>query len=326
MQDAEQKNQEPNLKDLEIEAFNLYREGKKIFALEKLEQAIKLDQKWYHFFYKAKWLLDSNNLPDAVKVVEHGLNFDKSKEFYFRCLFADMFFRTAVVSGSNINGIDKSIVELDNSLREVGVAEYLLFKYYPHIDTRRHNIPYDLKELCPTFLNNQDLNIQVHSLRTRIEMVRQSLVLTKGIMEAEQRVKTSIQENRKRIESERIRTIELLGIFTAIFAFIFSGVQILSRLPLTEALTMQAGIGLMMIIFFLSLHLVIEPESRKRSLILLLLILIIILLGLPLYSKLVRKISQDLLQKDTHILKPEIQVNETTQRITEAKAEKEANK
>lgn len=306
MQESKQKNPESTRQELERQAFQLRTEGKMLLALEKLDQAMKIEEKWYHFFYKAIWLWESNKVTDAVEVVEYGLNFDKSKEFYFRYLSADMLFRVAIVPANTIEDIDKSITNLDRAIRELDNAEYLLFNNTQEIEVSRQTITKELKDLCPTFLNHQDLKSEVRFLRTRIEIVRQSIILFKGMMQTESRVNAAIEKNREKIDSERVRTIELLGIFTAIFAFIFSGVQIFSRQPISEALILQTGIGLMMIIFFLGLHLVIEPESRKKSLIFLLSILIIVLIGLPLYAGLLRKISNPKLPQGTKVIEQEI--------------------
>ena len=104
-------------------------------------------------------------------------------------------------------------------------------------------------------------------------------------MQTENRVNAAVEKNRERIDSERARTIELLGIFAAILTFIFSGVQIFTRLPLSEALVLQEGIALIMILFFLGIHLVVEPEARTKLLIVIFIVLFVLLAGLPFYAK-----------------------------------------
>ncbi len=282
---AEQNRLESDQEVLERQAFQLRAEGKMLFALEKLGQVMKLEERWYHYFYKAIWLWESNKIADAVKVVEYGLNFDKAKQFYFRYLSADMLFHVAIVPANAIKDIDKSIAGLDQAIRELDNAGYLLFHNTQEIEVSRQTVPKELKDLCPTFLNQEDLTVQVRSLRTRIELTRQSIILFKGMVQTESRVNAAIEKNRERIDSERIRTIELLGIFTAIFAFIFSGVQIFARLPLSEALVLQGGIGLLMIVFFLGVHLVIQPEARTKLLIVIFIILFVLLWGLPFYAR-----------------------------------------
>ena len=282
---TEQNSPESDREVLERQAFKLRVEGKMLFALEKLEQAMKLEEHWYHYFYKAIWLYESNKIPEAAKMIEYGLNFDKAKQFYFRYLSADFFFRAAIVAAHAIENVDKSITQLDQVIRELDNAEYLLLHNSQEIEVSRKTVPEELKDLHPTFIDDKDLTSHVRFLRTRVQMIRQSIILLKGMVETERRVNAAIERNRARIDTERIRTIELLGVFTAIFAFIFSGVQIFTRLPLVEALVLQGGIGLLMIVFFLGVHLVIQPEARTKLLIVIFIILFVLLWGFPFYAR-----------------------------------------
>jgi len=284
MNEGKNKN-ESNLEALEKKAFELASEQKWLFALDKLEEAIKLDKRWYHFFYKAIWLYNSGKQPEAAQVVIYGLNFEKAKEFYFHYLSADFFYRAAWAQAKKIEEIDQSIKNMDLAIKELNTADYLLLKNKKDIEDSRQNIPKEIKDLHPTFLNSEDLTYEVRGLRSKIEMMRQAVLTFKAIIQAENRVNMSIKENRSRIESERKSTIELLGIFTAIFAFIFSGVQIFTRVPLPEALILQGGMALIIIVFFLGIHLVIEPEARTKLLIGIFIILLLVLFGLPFYAK-----------------------------------------
>jgi tetratricopeptide (TPR) repeat protein len=262
-----------------------------LFALEKIEDAIKLDKQWYHFFYKAIWLYESEKKTDAAKVVIYGLNLDKAKKFFFSYLGADSLFKDALVLANNIGEADKSITELDQAIRALYDAEHLFLENSKDIESARQSIPKELKDLCPTFLNSEDLVYEVRSFRTKIEMIKQSVILFKAMVQTENRVNAAIQENRQRIDLERVRTIELLGVFTAILAFIFSGVQIFIKIPFTEAIVLEIGLALLLIIFLLVLHMVLDPEARTKHLITILIILITILIGLPLYGGWLRNLS-----------------------------------
>ena len=270
---------------LETEAFQLRTEGKTLFALEKIEEAMKSDQRWYHFFYKAIWLYDSKKFGDAVKVIEYGENLGKGKKFYFTYLGAEFLFRAALASASTVKKIDNAINELNDAIRYADTARSLFVSNGEEIEKSRKQIPNELKKLWPTFINTEDLNNELLNLRTRTEITRNSMVLFKGIMDTEKRVNASIERNRQRIDSERVRTVELLGIFTAVFAFIISGVQIFTRLPVDQALILQAGMALILTVFLLGVHLVLEPKARTKLLITILCILIILLVGLPVYAK-----------------------------------------
>jgi hypothetical protein len=195
-----------------------------------------------------------------------------------------MLFHLAINVHSALKTPDESVPKLDQACGSLNQAELNLLLNSEEIQAARQSIPEVLGELCRTFLNDEDLRGGVRQLRTRAEMLRQSTLMFKGLIQAENRVNTAIEENRQRIDSERTRTVEILGVFTAIFAFIFSGVQLFTRLALAEALVLQAGVALIMILFFLGLHMVIEPEARTKGLMLVTVILLAVLLALPLYS------------------------------------------
>ena len=146
-------------------------------------------------------------------------------------------------------------------------------------------IPKVLKNARPTDLNRDDITTVMLSLRTRIEGARLAFVAVKMNIQTEGRIKLEIEENRQTIKSERLRTIELLGVFTAILAFIFSTVMNGTKLPLAEAIVLQGGTGLMLTTFLLGVHLVTVPEKRKTFFLIMLVILIVLLLLLPLYAK-----------------------------------------
>ena len=285
MKEFEKSNNEPSLEEIEKKAFELAAEGRMLFAINKLEEAIKHEERWYYFFYKAIWLYESGKQHDATQVVIYGLNFEKAKEFYFHYIGADLLYRVAWTQAHNIEEIGQSITKMDQAIQELKIAELSLFKNKKDIESSRQIISKELKNLYPTFLNTEDLAYEVQSLRTKIENMRQTTLTFKAIIEAENRVNASIEANRSRIESERVRTIELLGIFTAIFAFIFSGVQIFTRLPFSDALVLHVGMALVLIIFFLGLHLVIDRQGRTKGLIALLVFLVIVLLTLPFYAR-----------------------------------------
>jgi hypothetical protein len=304
---AKEMNEEKNknkstLEALEIKAFKLASEQKWLFALDKLEEAIKLDKHWYHFFYKAIWLYGSGKQPEATQVIMYGLNFDKAKEFYFRYLGADILYRIAWTQAHNIEEIDQSITKMGQAILDLNHAEYLLLKNKKDIESSRQIIPKELKALCSTFLNTEDLTYAVQGLRTRIENMRQTIIMFQTIIKTENRINASIEANRFRIDSERVRTIELLGIFTAIFAFIFSGVHIFTNLPLSEAVILQGGMALIMILFLLGVYLVTNSKARTKLLIGVFVVLLVILFLLPLYATLVQgsKETQDITTSSSH--------------------------
>ena len=289
--ETEPSGQTEQFQKLEQEAFQLAAEGKFGKAVENLDIAMKLKHLWYHDFYKAVWLYNANKQQEAATLIDNAvINYSVAEQFYFLCLRNEFRFKLAVGTATNsLSGTDNAVKLLDSAIPEMERTQYILFSNKVQVDNLRRDIPENLRRMYPTFLNLDDLSGHVLTLRYRIEMIRQSLILFKAMFEAENRATASIEATRSRIESERVRIIELLGIFTAIFAFIFAGVQILTRVSLVEGLILQSGMALIMIIFFLGFHIVIDPEARTKLLIGTLAVLLLgLLFGLPLYAKFLR--------------------------------------
>jgi len=271
---------------IEKQAFQFASKKSFLIALEKLDEAMKINKQWYHFFYKAIWLHNCNQITETAKVILYGLNYDQSKAFFFHYLSADFLFRTAIAPPPNtIETTDRSIIRLEQALGTLTKADDLLFQNKLAIEIDRNAIPQELKDLSPTFLNDKDFHDQLQDLRINLSMARQSLILFKGMVQTETRINTAIEKNRERIDSERVRTIELLGIFTAIFAFIFSGIQIFAKMPLRDGLVLQGGMALMITVFFLGIRLVIDAESRTKLLTGIFIVLVLLLLLYPKYAR-----------------------------------------
>ena len=231
--------------NLERDAFRFASEGKFGRALEKLDMAIKLKSLWYHIFYKVIWLYstnDTNKQNDAAKIVDDAvINCEKEEQFFFLCLRAEFRFKLAVniASSASLKGIDNAVQQLQLAFSETDRAQNLLFQNKIKVDELRKNVPEDLRNLFPTFLNWDDMSGHLRTLHSSIEVIRHSLLLFKLMSETEKRVNDEIEITKAKIDLERVRTIELLGIFTAIFAFIFAGVQIFTRVSLLEGLILQ---------------------------------------------------------------------------------------
>lgn len=266
--EREQKKQrQSELQKLEQQAAGLRAEGKRIAALERLEEAINLDKKWYHFRCKAEWNKEINRPDKAAAAIDDGLKLDNS--------LAQLFW---LVSW-NANFLLRTRLNPNEALRQLIQAENILYNQLELVNV--HGALYEVSEPLrwanPELLSASDIKTFLVSLRSEIQSANYTVSLF-----------TQIKDVERKIDSERVRTIELLGIFTAIFAFIFSGVQIFTRLQVGEALVLEAGMALLLITFFLGFHMVIKPEARTKGLIALLVFLVIILLVLPLYAGFLR--------------------------------------
>jgi len=260
---AQNKSHTKELVALENEAAALKNAGKVRAALEKLEEAIKLDKRWYHFRCKAQWKFETCDYGGAEQAIDYGLGFCEPNQFWLLWWKAEFLFRIRL--------------KVQDATNELLRAERTLYDESSPVEIDYLNVPDPLK--WPAMVDLQgtertNLKMALVSLRSEIQSMGKSLVLFNKITEME-----------KNIGSERVRTIELLGVFAAILAFIFSGVHILTTLPLFEALLLQAGMALLMSIFFLGVHLVIYPKARTRLLIAILVILTVLFIALPTYAR-----------------------------------------
>jgi len=263
VEDAENKSHAEKLAALENEAGELKSAGKVRAALEKLEDAIKLDNKWYHFRCKAQWKFETGDYDGAEQAINYGLDYCEPNQFWLLYLKAEFLFRIRL--------------KIDQAKSELSRVERIVFDESSSIEIAYLNVPDHLKwpamvELQGTTRTN--LKMALVSLRSDMESMRQSLILHNEI--------TTMKKN---MESERVRTIELLGVFAAILAFIFSGVHVLTKFSLIDALLLQAGMGLSLTIFFLGVHLVIFPAARTKLLITIFVILTLLFLVLPIYAR-----------------------------------------
>jgi len=278
MEESEAKRYEPGQKEsntqkltaLEQEAGHLKTSGKVRAALEKLEEAIKLDKKWYHFRCKAQWKLETGDYDGAEQAINDGLEYCDPNQFWLLYFRAEFLFRIRF--------------KIDQAKNDLLRVERILFDESSPIEIDYLNVPNWLRwpamvELHGTTRTN--LKMALVSLRSEMESMRQSLILFNEITA----MKKNVELEREKVRSERVSTIELLGVFAAILAFIFSGVHILTKFSLIEALLLQAGMALSLTIFFLGIHLVIFPEARKKLLITIFVILTVVFFLLPFYAR-----------------------------------------
>lgn len=255
---------------LEKAAGDLKAAGKTRAALDKLEQAISLEKRWYHYRCKAQWKSETGDYDGAEQAINDGLDYCNPNQFWLLYLKVEFLFRIR----SNIELAASELLRVERILYDDSSTLELDFLSVPDCLMWP-----SLVELSGTERTN--LKMALLSLRSEMDNRRQSLILFNEIIA----MKKNMELEREKINSERVRTIELLGVFAAILAFIFSGVHILTKLPLVEALLLQAGMALLLTIFFLGVHLVIYPEVRKKVLITIFILLTVIFFLLPIYAR-----------------------------------------
>lgn len=241
------------------EAIDLYyRQYKPADAIEKIDAVLRTDKNSFAYSLKATILKDRIKVAEALAVVDEGLGHNLKDHTLLKLkaqiLSSDPYFRTK------------------DALVCIQLAQLYFEESNKLLKSFIKGLPgYDESEYLIDYLGTKaDLKI----LESDIRSLDNSLI-----------VLSRAENLEKQLIGERIRTIELLGVFTAIFAFIFSGVQVFTKLVLPEALVLLTGIALLLISFLLSLHMVLDPQARTRHLIALLVILVLVLFGLPWYAK-----------------------------------------
>lgn len=122
----------------------------------------------------------------------------------------------------------------------------------------------------------KDLQDSINSTIRLLEIEAIKVEVEKSKKEIDK--KTRLIEDK--IEKERIKSVEILGIFGAIIAFLFSTVQIgviaiRIDLELGDALFLTSGVALVLLGFIVALHLIII-EKRKKLLFYLFFFLVIV--------------------------------------------------
>ncbi len=246
------------------EAMDLYYEQyNPTKSIEKIDQVLKIDKISFAYSLKATILKDTN-LPDkAIEVINEGLGHNLRDHALLK-LKAEMLAKIYLKPKDALYFCQQAKLYFEASHKELKA----------YIET----IPgYDKSEYLLGYLGSKT-DLQV------LEAEINSLADTMYVLERAENIG-------KQLISERVRTVELLGLFTAIVAFIFSSVHIITRMPLVDALVLEVGIALLLIVFLLALHMVSSPEARTKTLIGLLLILCFVLFALPIYAGWLRKTS-----------------------------------
>lgn len=229
---------------LEKDACKKYTDGDIPEAIEALNQAIENDRKWYHYFCKARWLYEKGDIVKASKAIEKGKQLYPTSTFWFYYLEVELCYR--FVQPNMFTDLDKSNRDLTNALNLLEQARYLhnTRDGYTDISESFDVVPDILESVAFFSININNVNTQLISLRGDIERLRHSLLLYKEI----QRVNASTQTALSRIDSERYRTIELLGIFTAIISFvIITGTSALKMESFEVAMPILGGLALVLV-------------------------------------------------------------------------------
>lgn len=130
------------------------------------------------------------------------------------------------------------------------------------------------------------LAVEYSHTRAQVMIRGTQIADLKYMTDTRQALETRVSNVEQQFDKERARTIELLGLFAAILALVFSSVQVASRVDIASGLTLIIGLGLVLSFFLLGLHLVLEPRVATLPAVLVLIGLFVALLALPWYARL----------------------------------------
>lgn len=246
-----------------FEAINLaYTQLKPSDAIEKVDLVLQTEKSSFAYLIKASILRDTNKLEEALGVINEGLGHDLKSHTLLKLKAELLSSGQYPDTQGALNCIRLAQIYFEESSK--------VMKKYMEAFPAEKRLEYS-NQYIGTQAALQILESHIRSLADIVYVLNK----TKNL--------------EKQLEGERIRTIELLGLFTAILAFIFSSVHIITTLALQEALVLLTGVALLLIFFLLSLHMVLDVQGRTRNLIALLAILTFVIFGLPWYAGLLEK-------------------------------------
>jgi hypothetical protein len=105
----------------------------------------------------------------------------------------------------------------------------------------------------------------VNDLRLEIISINRTISITKLVFDAENRINNRIDKQEVHMHSEKMRTIEILGFFTAIIAFIILVGNVAFKTTYKEAIPILAGLSLVLILFVTVASLVTSSFYRYRD-------------------------------------------------------------
>ena len=250
------------------DAIDLYfKKSKPYPAIENLNKILETDKNSLVYSFKVRILKDTGKHDEALKVIDEGLGHDLKSHLLLQLKAEILAFNYLHLSP------ERARIILQEALNCVSQA----LLYFEESNQKMQAIMKDLPNYSEYLRNYLITKVDLKALETNIKNLIASVYVLSRVENVE-----------KQLIGERIRTIELLGLFTAIFAFIFSGIQFVSKLTITEAIIGITGIGLVLICFLIGLHMVLDYSARTKHLIALVIILVLMLLGLPFYAKLIK--------------------------------------
>jgi hypothetical protein len=234
-------------------------------AIKKLDEILATQKNLFVYSFKARVLGLFVDIPKKIlDVIDEGLSLDATCYF----LLAQ---KAQVLSVSFL----KADPEIANAALQAAMqcSKQALFHF---TDGKKHNetkrVLQNIIALNPEleYLNEFNSEFSLQNVAYRIGLlavtIEASAKAEKASAKAE-KASSDAAEALVKVEKERTRTIELLGLFTAVIAFIFSSIHFASNLKtIPEAMIAIIGLGAVLLLFLLALHIVLDDIMRGKFL------------------------------------------------------------
>lgn len=251
---------------LEETAKQLYTEGNILGALETLDEVINIEKCWYHLYIKVCWLYDlpEKDFETMWKIVEEALLRFPGHLFWFLYLRADLRCQAIIhLTYSGLQTLEDSLFQLSEAQKDIESAFSELRKNPKRVQTVLDNPPLLLP---PTWHRNEieDVFRKLYDLKQKIDWVQHIVATQKTINDTETRINEKIAKQKNEMHADKMRTIEILGFFTAIMAFIILSGNAVLNATFKEAMPVLGVLSLVLILFVTVTSLVTSKFNKRR--------------------------------------------------------------
>jgi tetratricopeptide (TPR) repeat protein len=250
-----------------------YKENSFNDAINLLDEQLKISKDQNLYYEKANLYIENNKIQNAVDTINVGLE-NNSKNY----LLLQLKVQLVLIGSVNLNA-NEAIDFLKESLE---VLKKCLSLFYED----RENFPGYIEQTKFLFKENE-----LKLLESNVKNLIYSNTVLQAVNNTKLEVNKTIQIINDTISNERKNIFQLLGLFTALIAFIISGVNIAKDKPLLEGVILIVAIGLILMTFLLGIHMIEIQPRRTKELWWIILIYIFILLCLPFVPNLIMYIS-----------------------------------
>ncbi|WAC06596.1 MAG: hypothetical protein OS130_10055 [Thermodesulfobacteriota bacterium] len=245
-------------------AWQGYRESP-LIAIEKLDEILAQQKNIFAYSAKARILLYHNTPIEALQAIEDGLGCEA--KCYFLLAQKAHLLTYGFLNSAPPQGIPEPLKEAANCIEK---ALYFFVEVQKETKEEIQKVAY----MTLSYLEEYNSEMSLRNLATNIGFLLHMRVVSNDfntksnfLFSANQLLEKKVDEKidniEKKVDEEKTRNIERLGLFTAAIALIFSMFQFTASLnTVTDILIAISGAGLVLICFMLGLHMIVNKDAR----------------------------------------------------------------